>query len=322
VLAIVLFAVFLATVLLIVGLFAFVNRRRLADADAVRSRLFGDAPGATQQAASSGIFKQEQLASNLSILNRLLEGKDFTAVMRAELDRAGVKQNVGTFLLIVVVSAALTGFIAARLLGPIFGAVMGGIGAFLPFFVLQQLQKRRFKKFEEQLPEAIDMLVNAMKAGYSLQAAMKFIGDEVPEPLGPEFTRFYDEQRLGIDVRQALFNLQGRVASLDLKMFVTALLIQRETGGNLAEILSNLATLMRERVALRGQVDVLTAEPKMSALVLTALPILLFVAVNFLNRDYMSTLYTTPRGRFLLAYGVISTVVGYLILRKMGDIEV
>ena len=317
----ILVGVFVATLGLIVGGFAVVNRRRLAANEAVRSRLLGTAGGAAP-AANIAILRQDQRASAVEFLNKLLEGRNFTALVRAELDKAGVHQTVGTFVLAVGFSAALFGAIGLRFAGAIGGGVAAALGTFLPIMVLRVLQNRRHKKFEEQLPDAVDMLVNAMKAGYSLQAAMKFIGDEVSEPLGPEFARFYDEQRLGMDVRTALMNLQNRMESLDLKMFVTALLIQRESGGNLAEIMSNLSTLMRERAALRGQIDVLTAEPKMSAVVLTLIPVTLFIIVNVINRKYMVTLYTDPTGRLLLVYGVASTLVGYFVLQRIGKIDI
>jgi len=313
--------VFVGTLGLIIGGFAVANRRRLVASEAARSRLLEGAAGAAPS-ASIAILRQDQRASAVAFLNALLEGRNFTSTVQAELDKAGVKQTVGTFVLAVAFSGALFGAIGLRFAGAIGGGVAAGIGTFLPIMVLRVLQTRRHKKFEEQLPDAVDMLVNAMKAGYSLQAAMKFIGDEVSAPLGPEFSRFYDEQRLGMDVRTALLNLQSRMESLDLKMFVTALLIQRESGGNLAEIMSNLSTLMRERAALRGQIDVLTAEPKMSAVVLTLIPVTLFVIVNIINRKYMVTLYTDPTGRLLLVYGVMSTLVGYFVLQRIGKIDI
>lgn len=144
----------------------------------------------------------------------------------------------------------------------------------------------------------------------------------MPEPLGPEFTRVYDEQRLGMELRNALLSLQERVDTLDCKMFVTALLLQRETGGNLAEVLSTLATLMRERVGLRGQIDTLTAEPRMSAVVLALLPVVLFVIVTMANRTYMSPLWTTSMGKILLLYAIASILLGYVVLRKIGQIDI
>jgi tight adherence protein B len=187
--------------------------------------------------------------------------------------------------------------------------------------VLRAMRKKRQRRFEDQLPEAIDMIVNAMRAGFSFQAALKFVGDEVPAPLGDEFTRVYDEQRLGADVRAALLGLQERVGTLDAKMFVTSLLIQRETGGNLSEVLSGLASLIRDRAALRGQVDTLTAEPKFSGRVLAMLPVFAFLALYYLNKPMMDPLFTNPAGRYIIAYTIGSIVVGYAIMMKIADIE-
>jgi tight adherence protein B len=224
-------------------------------------------------------------------------------------------------VLTIVLCGAIGGLIGSRI-SALAAPILTAIGAALPLLNLKRKQAKRLKTFEAQLPDAIDMLVNAMKSGYSLQAAMKFIGEEMTAPLGPEFTRFYDEQRLGMDVRVALLNMQQRVDSVDVKMFVTALLIQRETGGNLAEIMTNLSKLMRERQALRGEIDTLTAEPRLSAVVLTLLPIGLFLAVNVMNRDYMSTMYITESGRHMLIYAVVSIIIGYFVMKKIGQVDI
>jgi tight adherence protein B len=160
-----------------------------------------------------------------------------------------------------------------------------------------------------------------MRAGFSFQAALKFVGEHVPVPLGEEFTRVYDEQRLGADVRTALLAMQERVGTLDAKMFVTSLLIQRETGGNLSEVLSGLAHLIRDRAALRGQVDTLTAEPKFTGRVLSLLPVVAFFALLYLNRPMMVPMVTTSTGRMILFYAVGSIVVGYFVLMKIADID-
>jgi tight adherence protein B len=147
------------------------------------------------------------------------------------------------------------------------------------------------------------------------------VGDEVPTPLGDEFTRVYDEQRLGADIRTALLAMQDRVGTLDAKMFVTSLLIQRETGGNLSEVLGGLASLIRDRTALRGQVDTLTAEPKFSGRVLALLPVVGFLALYYLNPGMMAPMMTTSVGRLMLMYAVASVIVGYFILMKIADID-
>ena len=313
----VLITVFGATMFLIIAAHRFILRRRLTAAELVRARL---APLEPASASAVRILK-ERRASQLAFLNRLLTGKPATAVITRELQRAGSEQTVGAFLLTSVLTAFVAWYIGSRF-ALVIGLVLGLLGAATPLFYLRWQQGRRIKKFEAQLPECIDMLVNAMKAGYSLQAAMKFVGDEMPAPLGPVFARFYDEQRLGVDVRLALQNMRDRMDTLDMRMFVTSLLIQRETGGNLSEIMGNLATRMRERAGIRGQIETLTAEPRLSAIVLTLLPPVLFLLFNALNRDYMQPLYTTPFGRALLVYGIVSTTIGYIVLRRMGNIDI
>ena len=314
--ALVLLAVFAGTMLLIVAAYVLVNRRRLAAGDALRDRL---APAMAGGAAAT-ILKDDK-ASDIAALDRLLAGKGLTAALAEQLERAGSRMSVGEFVLLTAFCAGV-GLLLGRRFGvlamPFLAILLGAI----PYFYLKRKQASRLKAFQGQLPEAIDMLVNAMKSGYSLQAALKFAGDEMPTPLGPEFIRVYDEQRLGMEMRNALLGLQERMDTLDCKMFVTALLLQRETGGNLAEVLSTLAVLMRERVGLRGHIETLTAEPRLSAIVLSLLPLLLFITVVVLNPEYLSPLWTTPFGRLLLAYAIMSMVFGYLVLRKLGNIDI
>lgn len=313
----VLVAVFLGTVLLVLAGYIVINRRQLIAADSFRARM---APAPVGGGVSSSILKEEK-ASDIGSLNRLLAGKEFTATISEQLYKAGSGMSAGEFVLMSLVSAGIGFFIGRRIdvyAAPLLALAFG----YLPFLNLKRKAAGRLKKFQAQLPEAIDMLVNAMKSGYSIQAAIKFAGDEMPEPLGPEFTRVYDEQRLGMELRNALLSLQERVDTLDCKMFVTALLLQRETGGNLAEVLSTLATLMRERVGLRGQIDTLTAEPRMSAVVLALLPVVLFVIVTMANRTYMSPLWTTSMGKILLLYAIASILLGYVVLRKIGQIDI
>jgi tight adherence protein B len=309
--------VFVVTVLLLVGTVAFINRRRLAASDAVRSRLrvVGEGPGAV-----SSILR-DQRVSDVAVLNRLLAGKSYTAWATAELARAGSKQRPGELVLMSAVGAAVLLALGQSFVGMPIALLFGIGGAILPFANLKRLQAARIKKFEDQLPDALEMLVNALKAGYSLQAAMEFVGNELPAPLGPEFARFYDEQRLGVDVRTALIAMQERIGTTDVRMFVTSLLIQRETGGNLGEVLGNLAQLMRERVAFRGTVATLTAEPKMSARVLAGLPLVVFLFLTSTNKDFLTPLLTTDTGHMMLAYAVVSVIVGYFVMMRIAKVD-
>jgi tight adherence protein B len=273
------------------------------------------APIATQM----NILRDDR-RSSVGFIDSLLDSMKVAESLESELLRAGVKWTVGEFVLGSAVSASVFMLVGQQF--GLFAAWIGAaVGAVLPFLVLRNLQSRRKRKFEEQLPDAIDMIVNAMRAGFSFQAALKFVGEEVPTPLGEEFTRVYDEQRLGADTRVALLSMQDRVGTLDAKMFVTSLLIQRETGGNLSEVLSGLATLVRDRSALRGQVDTLTAEPKFAGRVLSLLPVVGFMALLYLNRPMMLPMLTTTTGRYILLYAAGSIAVGYFVLMKIADIE-
>jgi tight adherence protein B len=313
---VVLLATFLGVSGLLVGLYTLINRRELAMRAAARSRL----EPAAAAAGATLIMREEETASDLPFLNALLAGRGLTDDLAIRLRRGGIAMNPATFLLITAVLAGL-GIILGSRLG-MFGRVVGlAAGIMLPFGWLARKTRKRLLAFELQLPDAIDMLVSALKSGYSFHAATNFLGQELGEPLGPEFGRMYDEQRLGIDARQALLNLQERVGSVDIRMFVTALLIQRETGGNLSEILTNTGTVMRERVAVRGALETLTAEAKLSARLLALLPVAVFLALSLISPEFTGAFTASKGGQLMLLGAAISVATGYAIMMKIANIE-
>jgi tight adherence protein B len=311
-------AIFLATMAFVVGGYILINRRTLEAAEVARSRLRAQQEGPER---TWRLLKEEKI-SDVPFLNRLLSGRSWVEAIGVQLLRAGSELKPVTFLMVILISGLLGTMLGGKISGiaAVFFMVAGWLG---PFMWLRWRQKKRIRDFEQQLPDAIDMLVSAMKAGYSFQAATQFIGEEMIPPLGPEFARFYDEQRLGVDVRSALISMQTRLESLDLKMFVTAVLIQRETGGNLSEVLSNLADLIRQRIAMRGQIQTLIAEPKLSARFLAVLPVLVFVVLSVMNPHFFDPM-TAPGslGRLILTSSAISVVVGYMIMMKIADVDV
>lgn len=307
--------VFIGTLCLVVGAYIFANRRRLAAAATARERLRGAA-----EVTARGILRDDR-ASDLPLLDRFLSGRPFTLTLSEELQRAGSSLSPGTFIF-TVVACVLAGIAVGSLRGQTIWTVMGAAAGFiLPIVWLKRKIRKRRQAFEVQLPEAIDMIVTAMRAGYSFQAAMRFIGEEMPAPLGPEFARFYEEQRLGVEVRTALLGIQERLRSLDFKMLATAVLIQRETGGTLSDILANIAVLMRERVSVRAQIETLVSEPKMSARVLAAAPVVVYFGLLLLNPAYVEPLTTTGLGRAMLIGAAISATIGYWILTSMADVD-
>jgi tight adherence protein B len=307
----------IGTVALVVALYVLVARRRLVREAELRRRLAGISQPSSGEPIA--IFREE-LATRTA-LDRLLAGRSFTTVIAEETARAGLDWSAGQFVLLVALGLGV-GVVASFWLPPTPAMLLGLVGSMLPFVIVSRARAKRERRIEEQLPDAVDMLVNALRAGYSLQAAMNFVGTELPAPVGPEFARFYDEQRLGVDVRQALEDLQARLGTLDARMLVLAMIIQRESGGNLAEILGNIADIIRERINFRGQVGVLTAEGRLSAVFLTALPILLFLIMQIINPSYAATLTGTSAGQFMIMYAAVSLVVGYVVLRRIADIEV
>lgn len=311
--------VFLGTIGLLVGAWTFLNRSSLTASDAALARL---REVEQAQDAARNILRDESV-STLPALDRLLGGREITSRLAQKLQGAGVDMTPGRLVLGMGISAFVMMLVGQWILGSIIGAAVGtGIGLLLPIFWLGRKERKRLDTFQEQLPEALDMLVSAMKAGYSFQAAMKFIGEEVPEPLGPEFARFYEEQRLGMEVRTALLVLQERVDSLDLRMFVTAILIQRESGGNLSEVLGKISTLMRERAAIKGEIATLTAESKLSARILGALPFVVFGMVNLLNPGFMRPMMATNAGPWVFFAAGLSVALGYWMMMQIADIEI
>lgn len=314
--------VFLGTAGILVGAYVFVNRRAIEASQAALDRLRDAEDRAAAQASIRSIIRDAR-ASDLPVFDRMLAGRGFTAWVAEEAILAGMTITAGNFILRSLVGAALGYLIVQLITGFVTFAFMGAAaGLFVPFLHIRYRRKKRVAKFQDQLPDGIDMLVSSMKAGYSFQAAMRFIGEEVPEPLGPEFMRFYEEQRLGMEVRTALLALQARVPSLDLKMLVTAILIQRETGGNLAEVLDKISTLMRERVALKGEIATLTAESKLSARILSALPLVVFGLISLINPGFIKPMLESTLGPWFLWAAVVSVVTGYWWMMKIADIDI
>jgi len=312
--------VFIAVVGVLIGGYLFINRRTLAQADAALDRL-RERDRSTPDSVRS--ILREANVSDLPALDKLLAGRGITSVVAEHLQRAGLEQTTPASYILRVVVAAGIGFVLGWLFrGAVVGFLGGVIGFLIPVWWLRGKQKKRISTFRDQLPDAIDMLVSAMKAGYSFQAAMRFIGEEITTPLGPEFMRFYEEQRLGMEVRTALLALQGRIDSLDLKMFVTAILIQRETGGNLSEVLGNIGTLMRERAALKADIETLTAESKMSARILSALPVVVFVLINLINSNFMKPMLDSPTGVIVFVSAGFMVMAGYFTMMKIADIDI
>jgi tight adherence protein B len=200
-------------------------------------------------------------------------------------------------------------------------AAAAAAGAALPYIYLRIRRSRRLARFEEQFPAAVDLLGRAIRAGHPLSAALKMVADDVDDPVAGEFRAVFEEQRFGLPFSESLASLADRVPSADVRIFVTAVLIQREVGGNLTEILDNLAHIIRQRFTLQRQVKVLTAEGRYSVYVLTAMPIGIGGFLYMTNREYLRPLWETEVGRMMLWAALIAQVVGYIWMHRLTKIE-
>jgi tight adherence protein B len=273
-------------------------------------------------------FEGEQLvkvkhSGFLPGLDQMAAGTARGSALAIWIEQSGVRISISGLLLTSLVLAVLFGFITFAAIRLTVGWAIGGaLGFAMPFIFLRVKRTRRLRAFEEAFPEALDLISRALKAGHAFATGLKMVADEMPEPVGPEFRKTFDEQNFGLPLKDALSNLTMRIPLLDVRFFSTAVLIQRETGGNLSEILENLAHVVRERFKILRQVRVYTAHGRMTGYVLLALPVFLMIALSFINPEHMQLLFREKIGHMLLGAAAVMQVVGYVWIKQVVKIEV
>ena len=276
-------------------------------------------PNAAQQI---DILRHESY-STIPWLNRLFGTLTPAARLRRLIIEAGLSWTVGALIL-----GSLLAFVAAYWISTLFNlhrAVVPliAIAAFLsPYVFLYFKRKHQFQKFSTLLPDAMDLISRALRAGHSLTAALDLVGQEIADPVGKEFRHVSEEQNLGLPLRDALLSFAERVPTPDVRFLIAAMLIQRETGGNLVEVLDKTTTLLRDRIRLQGEIRIYTAQGRLTGWILCLLPVLMFIALTIINPSYTAPLLNDPRGQHLLIAGGIFMLVGMLIIRKIVQIKV
>jgi tight adherence protein B len=259
----------------------------------------------------------------LPAIDRLMDRAGVGRRVRSLIDQAGVKTTPAIIMVLSLVLGGLFGMMASVFVRvALLSMGLALIGAALPMLYLLQRRAARIRRFEEQFPEALDLLSRALRAGHALQTALGMVGEELPDPVGPEFKKTFEQQNFGLPLSDALNELAQRTGLLDVQFFVTAVAIQRETGGNLAEILDNLANVVRDRFKLLRQVRVHTAHGRFTGYILLALPAALGVALSFISAEHMNTLFTHPVGQMMLVGAAVMQTVGYFWIRQVIKIEV
>jgi tight adherence protein B len=267
--------------------------------------------------------RPKERLSGLGAVERLLSRADgVSGPLERLVTQSGLKITVGT-LVMASVLAALGGYLLVKWLtfytflglaaAPMFGVV--------PYLVVRFYRTKRLNTFEEQFPEAIDLLARALRAGHAFPTGLQMVADEIPEPVGAEFKLMYDRQNFGMPLNDALKGLAERIPILDAKFFATAVLTQRETGGNLSEVLDNLSVVIRDRFKVKRQVRVLTAHGRITGWILAALPPALAIILTFVSPQHMKTMITDPLGIQMLAVGGTMQVIGTVIIRKLVNIR-
>jgi len=321
----------LVFVVVALGVFAVASLldQRSAQARLLRDRLATVKEAAAHEPSQELALLRDEMLSKIPAFDNLLRRSSRISNLQPFLEQANLKIRAGNILMLCMVSSValgVIGFFLARSLPPnqavMFCAVGMVLGGVFPYSYASYRRTKRFQKFEELFPEAIDTLARAVRAGHAFTTALELIANELSEPVASEFRKLFEEQKFGLPVRDALMNLAERMPLVDVKFFVTAVMLQRETGGNLAEILDNLSYVIRERFKIMRQVRVYTAQGRLTMLLLMGLPPVIVVTMLLTSPAFIRPLFADPIGHVLVVAGVVLQTLGYFVIRKIIQIQV
>ena len=299
--------------------FLLVVRPEQQESGELRRRLRGSRPRITKAA----IGKAEEVLSSVGALDSALRRwSGISAPLQQLLERAGLQMSVGALVLTSIFAAIATATVVSFITpysSP--GIVLGLIAGLVPFLVVKQKAKKRLALFEEQFPEAIDLIARALRAGHALPTALQLAGEEVPDPVGGEFKLLFDQQNYGLSLTEALRSFGERIPVLDARFFVTALQTQREMGGNLSEVLDKLSSVIRERFKVKRQVRAVSAHGRITGVVLGLLPPAVAAVLFILSPDHIRIMVEDPIGIYMIVIAVTLQAIGVLIIRRIVDVE-
>jgi tight adherence protein B len=279
-------------------------------------------PFAREESLETLLVKRQSKGA-LPGIDRLVGQSHWGISLGRLIEQSGTRIGISSLLVFAVITALLGAFALAAVLRASWGLFPGAVVGFgAPFLFLVRKRKARLRRFEEQFPEALDLLSRAIRAGHAFTTAVGMVADDASDPIGLEFKKTFDEQNFGLPLKDALFNLSERVPLMDVRFFVTAVLIQRETGGNLSEILDNLAHVVRERFKILRQVRVYTAHGRLTGYVLMGLPAALAIALSFINPEHIGLLFSDRMGKLMILGAIVMQTIGYFWIQKVVKIEV
>lgn len=269
------------------------------------------------------ILKREELLSSIPLFDRWMRRFDLFGRLRRLMQQADVSWTVGGMVLVSLGCWALTsGALYLRTRALASAALLGAAAVVIPWLYLLRKRASRFETFEQLLPEALDLIVSALRAGHGLTSAIGAVAKEMTGPIAREFRQCFEEMNFGLELRTAMLNLAERVPIQDVKIIVTAILVQKESGGNLAEVLDNVATIVRERFRLKREIRTRTAQGRLTGWILACLPAVLGGLLYLVNPEHVSLLWTHPMGLKMLYGGAVMTLIGALIIRKIVNVRI
>lgn len=313
-------AIFLGALALIVAVGLWLFRADLTRRQARRSRLREMEPRHAPQALK--VLWRDSSLSTIPILDRLLKALPRVSDVQLLLLQAGNPCNLGTLVLLAGLLAALGGLVGLWRDHGGMALMLAGLGLLAPLGWLRLLRKKRLQAFDEQFPDAVEMMARALRAGHSFASALRMVGDESEDPTAGEFAKAFEDYSFGKSLEHALNDLVRRVGLQDVKFFVTAVILQKETGGNLAEILDNIGGIIRERFRLMRQVRALSAEGRLSGLILSLMPPVLLVVLWLTSPGYIAMLFDHPLGNTILMTGAGFQIMGMLVIKRLVNIKV
>jgi tight adherence protein B len=297
--------------------------QRSAQARLLRERLATVEKAVARQPSEELALLRDEMLSQIPALDNLLRRSSRISSLQTMLSQANLKMRAGNILILCVASGAAAGLVVLLFSGfPQFVWLGVILGALMPYSYASYRRTKRFQQFEELFPQAIDTLARAVRAGHAFTTALELIANELAEPVASEFRKLFEEQKFGLPVRDALINLTERIPLVDVKFFVTAVMLQRETGGNLAEILDNLSYVIRERFKIMRQVRVYTAQGRLTMMLLMGLPPIIVVTMLIMNPTFIHPLFADPLGHTLVVAGITLQTIGYFVIRKIIQIQV
>jgi len=311
--------IFILTLFLVEGGYTLFKRMKNPERKQVLRRLRGFS--STQYENEIIDIMRKSALSGVPWLNQVLLSFRWTDKLNRLLEQADTEYTLGVFILLSVFMAS-GGFLIGSWLAPPLIIPLTLCLGILPFFYIYFKKKRRMEKFQRQLPEALDLIARALKAGHAFTGGLRMVADELDDPIGTEFKKVLHEINFGVGIAEALKNLPNRVECPNLKFFIISVIIQRETGGNLADILEKIAHLIRERFNLQNRVQVLSAEGKLSAIILITIPFFIALVLSVLNPGYIKTLIIDPAGKGLMGFAFIMMIIGIFVMKRMIQIKV